>query len=278
MSAVNNYWTRRDFIGKSSAACFSTFLSGHLQLTCQPVTHPKNEDNLLREIHLTTKTSLDEMVDFYNGGFGFDVMLETEFKIGFQIGLTQVYFSKVNVVNAPHYHIAFNIPENKIQHAESWHLKNYSIIQPPEHLLDQPNYSENIVYFRHWDAHSIFFYDPAGNLLEYIARHTLNNPSTSSSFSPTDILYASEIGFVVKDVNTWRDKLMANSSLTAYANQSNSFGALGDEHGLVLLFSDQGRAVFNRGRKRDIYKTQVRLRANSNMAKGVFASYPYAFI
>ena len=44
-----------------------------------------------------------------------------------------------------------------------------------------------------WDAHALFFYDPAGSLLEFIARHTLSNTADGPS-GVADILYASENG------------------------------------------------------------------------------------
>jgi catechol-2,3-dioxygenase len=32
-----------------------------------------------------------------------------------------------------------------------------------------------VVDYSHWNAHSIFFLDPAGTVVEYIARHDLKN-------------------------------------------------------------------------------------------------------
>ena len=56
-----------------------------------------------------------------------------------------------------------------------------------------------MVDFSHWNAHSVFFYDPAGNVVEYIARHDLKN-AAPGGFGSADILYASEIAWIVDDV------------------------------------------------------------------------------
>ena len=41
----------------------------------------------------------------------------------------------------------------------------------------------DIVDYSHWNAHSIFFLDPGGNVVEYIARHDLKN-GAPGAFSP----------------------------------------------------------------------------------------------
>ena len=57
----------------------------------------------------------------------------------------------------------------------------------------------DIVDYSHWNAHSIFFLDPGGNVVEYIARHDLKN-GAPGAFSSRDILGTSEIALIVDDV------------------------------------------------------------------------------
>ena len=67
----------------------------------------------------------------------------------------------------PVYHIAFNIPENQIEAARDWLSQRATLIphfQTGDTIIDWPA----------WNAHSVYFLDPAGNLLEVIARHALN--------------------------------------------------------------------------------------------------------
>jgi catechol-2,3-dioxygenase len=69
-----------------------------------------------------------------------------------------------------------NIPENKIEEAQDWLLQhNCKLLKAtPNEVIDV---EKNIVYFHTIHAHSVYFYDPAGNLVELIARHHLNNSS-----------------------------------------------------------------------------------------------------
>ena len=95
--------------------------------------------------------------------------------------------------------------------------------------------------YRHWNAHSLFFFDPAGNVVEYIARHDLDN-AAKGEFSPADILYASEIAPVVDDVPAAAQQLGTVVGLDQYRSGSEQFMALGDEYGLLLVMK-RGRVI-----------------------------------
>jgi catechol-2,3-dioxygenase len=131
-----------------------------------------------------------------------------------------------------------------------------------------------VVHFRHWNAHSIFFWDPAGNLVEYIARHDLKN-SAEGSFSTKDILYASEIGFISDSVTDTASGMKKALGLEQYRNGDDNFRPLGDEHGLLL--------VINRGRRwgyeqkappTDIFPTIVEIRGAQAVSYSV-PNHPY---
>jgi hypothetical protein len=65
------------------------------------------------------------------------------------------------------YHFAFNIPENQIRSAKEW-------LMPRTVLLKDEQGND---YFQHsgWNSEAVYFKDPAGNILEFIARHDLSN-------------------------------------------------------------------------------------------------------
>lgn len=88
-------------------------------------------------------------------------------------------------------------------------------------------------HFSSWNAHSVFFWDPAGNLLEYIARHDLGNGATGP-FTTADIIYASEIGLVVDDQQSSAETLNADLGLPVYPRGTPRWWAMGDELGLLL--------------------------------------------
>jgi catechol-2,3-dioxygenase len=127
----------------------------------------------------------------------------------------------------------------------------------------------------HWNAHSLFFLDPAGNVVEYIARHDLKNGDTAP-FGWSDILYASEIGLVVDDVTATTAKLTEVSALTPYKASSGEFAAMGDEYGLLLVMK-RGRVVdftSNPSHGVDVFRTAVTIRG-AKASTYQFADYPY---
>ena len=89
-------------------------------------------------------------------------------------------------------------------------------------------YPPEVVDYSHWNAHSIFFLDPAGNIVEYIARHDLND-GDASPFSWGDILYASEIGLIVDDVKATAAMVGETAAVTRSKGGSDDLRAMGDE-------------------------------------------------
>ncbi len=189
-------------------------------------------------------------------------------------GLSILTFSKTDKGDSPFYHFAFNIPENKIEDAEYWQQSKTDFIKPPKHLTDDSLNSDNIVHFRHWDAHSVFFYDPAGNVVEYIARHTLKN-TTSGKFTVKDILCISEIGLVVDDVFKTSNNLLEVVNIPQYKNSSENFLAHGDHHGLILLFKQGTLEAFNKGKHRQTFETEILINPPVNQKQSKLPDHPF---
>ena len=174
----------------------------------------------------------------------------------------------------PFYHFAFNIPENKIFKARDWQLKRTSLSAAPSHMIDS-GYPDDIRHFRNWNAHSIFFWDPAGNLVEYIARHDLPNKG-DGNFSNKDILCASEIAFIVDNTEVAADEMKTNFNLIQYRGGDENFRAIGDENGLLLMIR-KGRiweSHTNISRTPSTIKTAVTIRAEK---KGMWMPKDYPF-
>ena len=102
-------------------------------------------------------------------------------------------------------------------------------------------YPPEVVDYAHWNAHSVFFLDPAGNVVEYIARHDLKNGDTGA-FGWPDILCVSEIALVVDDVRAAAETVTRAAAVQQYKGGDEQFMALGDEWGLLLLMK-KGRIV-----------------------------------
>jgi catechol-2,3-dioxygenase len=129
------------------------------------------------------------------------------------------------------YHVAFDVPENQLAAAREWLEQRVTLIE---------RNGEVVFHFQNWNAHSLYFCDPAGNILELIARH--NQPNTSyQPFSPFNILHISEIGLPTLDVVTTVNLLGRKLGITTYDGAgSEAFSAVGDETGLFIVVR-QGR-------------------------------------
>jgi catechol-2,3-dioxygenase len=180
----------------------------------------------LNIISLMLETAeLPEMKNFYINQLGFRMMEETESFFCFEVGTTAVTFQQAKRGTMPVYHFAMNIPENQICDAKILLDDKVKIVQYVE---------DSIICFKSWNAHSIYFNDPAGNIVELIARHGLNNPSTIN-FDMQHCICVSEIGIAVTDVLSTLTQLEDNFQETAWRTPSETFAPVGDEQGLIIL-------------------------------------------
>ena len=265
---------RRNFINTLGSGMLLSLLEMHGCLSDNKTLPKGVASPLIKELTLETAATLDSLLQFYHRLIGFPVVRQYDHSITFQTGQSYLTFQKTQTSKElPFYHFAFNIPENKILKARDWQSKRSSVIKSPKHMIDKA-LPKDIRHFRNWNAHSIFFWDSAGNLVEYIARHDLNNAQTGD-FSSSDILYTSEIAFIVEDVNQAAEHFKSNLKLKQYRQGSEQFRAMGDEMGLLLLMK-KGRVwenQTNRPKLPDVFPTNVRL-ADAKV-KMAFEQYPY---
>lgn len=126
------------------------------------------------------------------------------------------------------YHFAFNIPENKLDEAIAWCTDKVALI---------PIEDQNVIaHFENWNANAVYFYDNNGNLLEFIARHDLQNSQTAK-FSSKSILNISEIGIVTGNPLELGNQLRQEHGLEFFNKNENSelFAAVGDDEGLLIM-------------------------------------------
>jgi hypothetical protein len=189
----------------------------------RPATAPARRAPLLRQLRLQT-ARLDELGRFYGDTLGLPPAPAPPGSIAFDAGATRLEFEAAAPGLEPYYHVAFNIPERKLAGARRWLAERLPILR-------HARTGEEVVHFAGWNAHSLFFYDPAGSLLELIARHTLPDPD-DGPFGDADLLYASEIGLVPRETAPAfaliRDRLGIEPYLGA-----GTF--LGDETGLIIV-------------------------------------------
>ena len=158
------------------------------------------------ELQLNT-SDLGGVTDFYRGILGFPIHRSSDENVTFQIGTTRLGFSLSHTASPVTYHFAFDVPENQFDNANAW-------LETKAQLLTNEN-GRSTFDFEDWDAHSLYFYDPTGNIVELIARHTLPN-ATDIPFSAASVVNVSEIGVVVDSVETQVAELRKVIGVTPY--------------------------------------------------------------
>lgn len=186
--------------------------------------------NLL-DLELLTR-DLGALRAFYNQGLRLPLLASTPDRFTVRAGATRLTFT-ADATRAATYHFAFNIPENKLPAAKAW-------LSGRADLLTQDGADE--FASQSWNARQVYFFDPAGNILEFIARHNLPN-AAPGPFDPADILNISEIGLPVGDVPAAVDRLARDLALSPFREPGDTFTPLGDEHGLFIVVR-QGRHWF----------------------------------
>lgn len=181
----------------------------------------------------------DEMKKFYSGLMGFAEIEAVSDSDGysFQAGHTRVNFIPGD--RDAKYHFAFNIKPDQLSDAVKW-LGNCGI-----ELIFSPEDKGVIVDFPNWWAKSVYFFDPAGSIVELIARGGIGPAGNAPSFSAQSIVGVSEIGLVTEDVAAMREWIETTHGVPAFSRQQNTetFSALGDDHGLILI-AVKGRKWF----------------------------------
>ncbi len=165
-----------------------------------------------------------EQKQFYTESLGLLLDEESAARFTVRAGSTRLTFTEA-AEGRPTYHFAFNIPENKLPQAQEWLARRTPVLRQR---------FREVFHFKDWNAHAIYFHDPAGNVAEFIARHNLRN-GAPGPFTSGDILYASEIGLVVDDVPAEVKALNETLGLELYRPGGKKFAPVGDEHRLLIL-------------------------------------------
>jgi hypothetical protein len=186
---------------------------------------------ILQEIQLQTNR-LFPLYHFYKNVLELSVTDDSDTYFTIHAGVSKLIFEKAkDPLSYPVYHFAFNIPSNQIQGAHDW-------LKERTELLWIEDYKSYIADFTNWNAKSVYFLDPAGNIAELIARADLKD-IISEPFSPKHIRNVSEIGVVFPEHNFRQsiEQLLKDYKLEYFSKQPplESFCAIGDDEGLFII-------------------------------------------
>jgi len=175
------------------------------------------------ELRLETGV-LREQRDFYTQTLELPLAEESAGQLTIRAGATRLVFAQA-AQGKPTYHFAFDIPENKLPQAKEWLARRTPLLRRD---------GQEVFHFADWNADGVYFHDPAGNVVELIARHDLAN-AAPGPFAAGEILHASEIGLVVDDVAAQVEALAGALGLALYRSATAEFAAVGDEHRLLIV-------------------------------------------
>ncbi|MGB1288977.1 MAG: VOC family protein [Aggregatilineales bacterium] len=167
---------------------------------------------------------------FYHDVLNLPIIDETANRLAVQIGTTVLHLEQSE--HHQPYHYAFNILEHQIAEGEAY-LRERDIIP-----MQNPTVPGRVTFTgsSRWNSHGLYFPDADGNILEFIARHDIPSDTTTTDFTVDSILNISEIGLGVPQVLRTSQFLQQELSMDVYSGYgSETFTAMGDEHGLLIL-------------------------------------------
>lgn len=132
-------------------------------------------------------------------------------------------------------HLAFTIPRLMFDAAKQWTSQRVE-------LLRDADGSDDFETAPHWNAHSLYFPDPEGNILEFIIRRDLPDDRTGL-FGPEHIQCISDVGIAADGVPTLAGRLESAFGIRPYGDGVPTFQPVGDIEGLLILVAP-GRPWF----------------------------------
>ncbi|NQX69939.1 ring-cleaving dioxygenase [Paenibacillus alba] len=195
---------------------------------------------------------LKELKNFYVHTLDLELVKEDDSTFTVAVGETDLTFVQTDAKDEkPFYHFAFNIEESKFKLAKAYLATRVTLLQ---------NDFQDEFEFVDWNAHAVYFYDPSGNIVEYIARHNIKSIS-KDEFTNNDILCVSEVGLPVLDVSSAASILESEINLPLWKGNGTSFQPVGDEHGLFILVNSE-REWFPTNTKAGIFPVTVKIKGN----------------
>jgi catechol-2,3-dioxygenase len=180
-------------------------------------------------------SDLPALAAFYGGKLGLRVIEERADRLELQAGRTRLTFAPAPPGWQGAYHFAFNIPGSQLAEAKAWLAARVAPVRGSG--------GEDEFDFVNWDAHAVYAYDPAGNIIELIARHALKHPGIWP-FDGRGLLEVSELGLATPAVPDTVAQFERELGLSVFRDSaSETFAAMGGETGLFIIVRE-GRAWF----------------------------------
>jgi hypothetical protein len=143
----------------------------------------------------------------------------------------------------PFYHFALLLPGDRFDAAHVWAEEQFELIG-------------DVFDFENWDARAVYFLDPAGNIVELIAHHGLEENGLTGEFGGAEIVGLSELGFVGN-----RAERLAELDLPLWSGTIDDPERLAfvGEKGRTLILAEEGRGWLPTGRPAEIHPVEFAL-------------------
>jgi len=194
---------------------------------------------------------LEELKQFYTARLGLPLAEEEADAFAVAAGLSMLRFERCGEELQPYYHAAFHIAADRSGEAAGA-LAAAGI--EPYRFPD----GSHTMYSVSWHAASVYYRDPAGNILELIA-HEEGPWRNAAGTGPLGIASIAEIGLPVADVRGTAAELCEAFGLGAYRDDGDErFAAIGDAEGMLIL-SRTGRIWVGSDREARVFPAAVKL-------------------
>ncbi|WP_411345492.1 glyoxalase [Paenibacillus sp. WLX1005] len=146
---------------------------------------------MFRIQHLILYTAaIKPMHDFYVQVFGKDIVQLQSSGFTIQFGTSRLEFKEVTNGTKPFYHFAINIAANHLEQAKAWIAKTTPL---------STEEGQDDTHSEFFNSYSCYFEDPAGNIVECIARQQ-HAPTDLNDFTPASIQSIGEINITTPSV------------------------------------------------------------------------------
>ena len=183
-------------------------------------------------------SNLGELKHYYTKKFHFKLVNSEEESFTLKVGDSLLTFTENKLQNA-YYHFALDIPYGEVSDALKWTKKKVEIV---------PFKGKEIQEFTSWDARSIYFLDPAGNVVEFIGREKIQTEGDAhdshSPFSEKKVMHIREVGLPVFQVSSVTSMIKEKTGVAEFDCKDNTFCAIGDHHGLFIVVDKAEKTWF----------------------------------
>jgi hypothetical protein len=185
-----------------------------------------------------------DLRDFYCGGLGLPLSGDA-----IVVGETRLRFELT--VGGAFYHFALLVPGDRFDGALTWARERVELLG-------------DVFDFGAWDARAFYFHDPAGNIIELIAHHGLEESGGTGPFTAAELVGFSELGLV-------GDPALLLAELEALGlelwdgtiDEPDRLGFVG-EKGRTLILAPPGRGWLPTGRPAEAHGVEARLRLDGS--------------